>query len=84
MQPAKVLLAVLLLLATCTLHAAKKTKPPARYWKLNKDQRQGPLTEKEYRFIRKHLPTGDPLRGLTVRELEAIDPWYRDDNDIAH
>ncbi len=65
-------------------HKGKKYKvtqpvPKDIYWKLYKDPRKGHLTEDEYRYLRDNIPTGDPFRGLTSREWEAIDEQYRDD-----
>lgn len=48
------------------------------YNRVARDNRPGDLTEDEYKYIRDNMPTGDGLRGLTTRELEALDPWYRD------
>lgn len=51
------------------------------YNRVARDNRPGDLTEAEYRYLRDNMPRGDGLRGLTTRELEAIDPWYRENGD---
>ena len=51
------------------------------YNRVARDNRPGDLAEAEYRYLRDNMPRGDGLRGLTTRELEAIDPWYRENSD---
>lgn len=52
------------------------------YNAVRRSNKKGDLTEAEYKFIRDNMPLGDGLRNLSSRELEAIDPSYRQSTDV--
>lgn len=59
---------------------AAKAEQKDLYFQLSRDPRPGYLTKAEYRFINDHLPTGDPFRNFTTREMEAIEGIDEDED----